>query len=146
MMNSIKSIDSNRNEFWKNEIGQFHRLDGPAIIRKDGTQYWCINDKCHRIDGPAIIWVDGTQAWYIDNKCHRLDGPAIINADGARSWYVNGKIHRLDGPAVIRKNGSQEWWIHDINITNEVNKWMKCNNISYPFDEEIQTLFKLRFL
>jgi hypothetical protein len=98
--NSIKLIDSNGNEFWKNEINQFHRLDGPAYIKKDGSQY----------------------------------------------WYVNGKYHRLDGPAYIGRDGSQYWYINDNNITKEVIKWMKCNNISYPFNEETQALFKLRFL
>jgi hypothetical protein len=100
MIDSTKSINQYGDKIWKNEIGEYHRLDGPAIIRKNGSQYWYINDKSHRLDGPAYIGADGTQ----------------------------------------------EWWIHDVNITNEVNKWMKCNNVSYPFDEEIQALFKLRFL
>jgi hypothetical protein len=100
MTDSIKSIDKYGDKIWKNEIGQFHRLDGPAYIGADGSQYWCIN----------------------------------------------GEFHRLDGPAYIGADGSQEWWIHDVNITNEINKWMKCNNVSYPFDEETQALFKLRFL
>jgi hypothetical protein len=99
MMNSIKSIDKHGNKIWRNEIGQFHRFDGPAVIYTDGSQFWYFNGKCHRLDGPAWIGIDGSQQWYIDNK----------------------------------------------NITKEVEEWLKCNDISYPFDEETQTLFKLRF-
>jgi hypothetical protein len=123
MNDSIKSIDRYGNKIWKNEIDQYHRLDGPACIWADGTQYWYINGERHRLDGPACIWADGTQAWFVNGKYHRLDGPAIIWVDGTQYWYVN-----------------------DNNITKEVEEWMKCNNISYPFDEETQTLFKLRFL
>jgi len=40
---------------------------GPAIIYKDGTKYYCIEDKYHRIDGPAIIYKDGTEEYWINN-------------------------------------------------------------------------------
>jgi hypothetical protein len=100
MNNLIKSIDKYGDKFWKNEIGQFHRLDGPAYIGADGSQ-----------------------VWFVNGKCHRLDGPAYIGADGTQQWFVNGN-----------------------NITDEIEERMKCNNVSYPFDEEIQTLFKLIFL
>jgi hypothetical protein len=120
---SIESIDKYGNKIWKNEQGQLHRLDGPAVIRTDGTQEWYVNGKIHRIDGPAIIRKNGSQYWYINDKCHRIDGPAYIG-----------------------KDGTQEWWIHDINITDEVNKWMKCNDVSYPFNEIALMQFKLRFL
>jgi hypothetical protein len=32
----------NRTE-WRNEHGQIHRLDGPAIIWMDDLQYWWVN-------------------------------------------------------------------------------------------------------
>jgi hypothetical protein len=123
MMNSTKSINSVGTEIWRNEIGRYHRLDGPAIIAKDGTQYWYFNDKRHRLDGPAYIGKDGTQ-----------------------EWFVNGERHRLDGPAFIEADGTQDWWVHDINITDEVNCWIKENNFTWPFNEGTLMQFKLRFL
>jgi hypothetical protein len=112
---------SSGNEFWRNEAGEYHRLDGPAIISADA------------------------HFWYIEGKLHRLDGPAI-KSNRLEEWYVNGKRHRFSGPAIIQSDGRRDWWVHDINITNEVNKWMKENNITWPFDENALMQFKLRFL
>ena len=30
---------------YKNELGQRHRLDGPAVERADGSKIWCQNDR-----------------------------------------------------------------------------------------------------
>lgn len=49
----------------------------------------------HRVDGPAIEWDSGTVEWYLDDRLHRVDGPAIIRADGSQEWWVNGQ--RLTG-------------------------------------------------
>ncbi len=46
----------------------------------------------HRTDGPAVEHVDGFQAWYLNNKRHRVDGPAFVYTDGSRAWYLNGKF------------------------------------------------------
>jgi hypothetical protein len=85
-----------------------------------------------------------------DGRYHRIGGPARIWPGGKygvlEEWYVNGKLHRIDGPAVIGADGSQVWWIIGNEITDEVNKWMKYNNISYPFDENTLMQFKLIFL
>ena len=34
---------------WRNDRGQVHREDGPALIYPDGEQYWCINGEFHRV-------------------------------------------------------------------------------------------------
>ena len=75
---------------------RLHRLDGPAVIRADGTQIWYLNGQCHREDGPAFIEADGSQSWYRNNKRHREDGPAVIWPDGSQFWYINGKIYDFD--------------------------------------------------
>lgn len=77
----------------RNESGQLHREDGPAIERKDGYQSWWINGMLHRIDGPAIIWPNGTRLWYQNNCLHRTDGPAIEYRWGG-TWYIDG--HRIE--------------------------------------------------
>jgi hypothetical protein len=122
---------------------QLHRLDGPAVIRADGHQEWWQNDQLHRLDGPAVIGTDGYQAWYQNHQLHRLDGPAVIAADGIRRWYQNHQLHRLDGPAVIWPDGSQEWHINGIDLTNEINKWMQDNHITWPWDSATQLQFVL---
>ena len=33
-----------------------------------GTKRWMSNRKRHRLDGPAIIRSDGTEIWFIDGK------------------------------------------------------------------------------
>jgi hypothetical protein len=53
---------------YKNEQGQLHRTDGPAIEYKDGTKEWFINGKRHREDGPAVEYYTGTKFWYLNGK------------------------------------------------------------------------------
>ena len=76
---------------WRNEAGQLHRIDGPAVEHSDGTKAWYVNGQRHRIDGPAVEYNSGTKYWYVNGQLHRIDGPAIEWSDGTKSWYVNGK-------------------------------------------------------
>jgi hypothetical protein len=46
----------------------------------------------HRVDGPAVEGAAGYQAWYLNGKLHRVDGPAFVYTDGSRAWYLNGKF------------------------------------------------------
>jgi hypothetical protein len=39
-MKSYHHIFSNGEEHWVNDIGLYHREDGPAFISTFGTQYW----------------------------------------------------------------------------------------------------------
>ena len=44
---------------------QPHNYGGPAIIDKNGIQYWFKEGNPHRDeDQPAIIYTNGNQAWY----------------------------------------------------------------------------------
>jgi hypothetical protein len=45
----------------------------------------------HRTDGPAVVLADGYQAWYFNGKRHRIGGPAVVYTDGSRDWWVNGE-------------------------------------------------------
>ena len=56
--------------FYKNENGDFHREDGPAIICSDGRKYWYKNGKFHREDGPAEIWPNGTKMWWLNGEIY----------------------------------------------------------------------------
>lgn len=59
-------------------------------IDPQGNIAWYDRGAWHREDGPAIIRRDGTTCWYLNGVCHREDGPARIIYDGARSWYYKG--------------------------------------------------------
>jgi len=52
-------IDSQGTKIWRNSEGQRHRLDGPAVIYANGSEFYYQNGKRHRLDGPAAIWEDG---------------------------------------------------------------------------------------
>ena len=76
---------------YRNEQGQLHRLDGPAVEWADGGKRWYVDGKPHRIDGPAVEWSGGHKSWYVYGKRHRTDGPTLEWDDGHKSWYVDGK-------------------------------------------------------
>jgi hypothetical protein len=61
----------------RNEKGELHRTDGPAVERPNGYREWWVEGKPHRVDGPAIEYADGTRAWFVNDKRHRVDGPAV---------------------------------------------------------------------
>ncbi len=111
-------IESNGSQWWFRH-GQLHRDDGPAMIHSVGRLEWCQYGECHRDGGPARIYVDGTREWYQHGKLHRDDGPAVIYADGVKEWYQHGDLHRDDGPARIWPDGSQQWYWHDEEVTEE---------------------------
>ena len=39
---------------WTDLEGNYHRINKPALIYSDGTEYWYNHGKLHREDGPAI--------------------------------------------------------------------------------------------
>ena len=38
-------IDSEGNKRWYNDVGQYHRLDGPAVELANGSKEWWLNGK-----------------------------------------------------------------------------------------------------
>lgn len=77
---------------WYNEIGELHRIDGPAKIDLAGTEFWFNCGILHRIDGPAVIFKNGTKMWYVDGVQHRAGAPAVENSDGTGAWYWKGVL------------------------------------------------------
>ena len=88
-------LHNDKGSYYQNDIGQFHREDGPAIMDADGYRAWYIHGVNHREDGPAVIWKDESYTWYYKGLRHRLDGPAIhyINAMGesVNRYFYHGK-------------------------------------------------------
>jgi hypothetical protein len=54
------------------------------------------NGILHRVDGPAIISRDGLKVWYLDGKLHNINGPAIETDDGYQKWYQNGQLNKVE--------------------------------------------------
>ena len=72
-------IDSEGNKRWYNDVGQYHRLDGPAVE-----------------------WWNGRKAWWSHGKLHREDGPAVEHVDGSKFWYLNGKRYTEEEFALLQ--------------------------------------------
>ena len=95
-------IDSEGNKRWYNDVGQYHRLDGPAVELADGDKVWYLNGKLHREDGPADEWWNGHKAWWLNGKLHREDGPAIEDANGTNEWWLNDKQYTEEEFALLQ--------------------------------------------
>jgi len=86
---STLTIGTTGIKLWKNKKREYHRLDGPAIIYKNGSEEWWENGKLHRLYGPAIDYADGRKEWWENGKLHREDGPAILYTNGEKAWAIN---------------------------------------------------------
>jgi hypothetical protein len=60
-------------EFWEDDEGRMHNVEGPAIVYPDGRTSWWIHGKRHRLDGPAMEWAVSldpdasyTDEWHIN--------------------------------------------------------------------------------
>lgn len=76
---------------YKNEKGQFHREDGPAVEYAGGDKQWWVDGQLNRTDGPAVENSNGCKEWWVKGRLHRTDGPAIEFANGRKSWYIEGE-------------------------------------------------------
>jgi len=128
--------------------GDLHRDgDNPAMIYGDGTLEWYKNGLRHRDgDKPTMIDADGTLKWWKNGDWHRDDDkPAVIGADNTLGWLKYGLRHRVNGPAIIHSDNKHEYWINGVEITKEVNSWLKTRKYKYPFTPEQQAEFQLTF-
>jgi hypothetical protein len=67
-MDSIKTVTQWGIIRYKNEKGQFHRIDGPAYEDINGYKAWIINGIYHREDGPAYEEPNGEGFYYLNDK------------------------------------------------------------------------------
>lgn len=92
-MNPLVTRTNSGVRYFKDDTDQeYHRLDGPAALRKcNGHIYWCwhLNDKPHRDDKPACLEMGGLN-WYRHGELHRTDGPATIEHNGKVVYAING--------------------------------------------------------
>jgi hypothetical protein len=67
-MTSTMTINQDGTKIWCNQEGQWHRTDGPAVERADGTKVWWVNGQLHRTLGPAYEGANGTKVWWVDGQ------------------------------------------------------------------------------
>lgn len=67
-MISKMTIDEWGTKRWKNEKGELHCEDGPAIKGLNGYKAYYIEGLRHRIDGPSREWPYGDKDWWIRGK------------------------------------------------------------------------------
>lgn len=65
-MKSIRHVKGDGTIVWSNEIGQFHREDGPAVEYYNGSKLWYVNGRPHRVDGPAVMWACFPSEWWVN--------------------------------------------------------------------------------
>ena len=53
------------------------------VYRNDKGQY-------HNINAPALIWNDGSEWYYENGQLHNLHGPAIVDKFGNKGYFING--------------------------------------------------------
>ena len=83
------NVNERGTTIYRNHLGQFHRVHGPAVIATRG-QWWYRNGLLHRDHGPAVILDSGRNAWFRNGARHRSDGPAIEYTDGGEcEWWLN---------------------------------------------------------
>jgi hypothetical protein len=88
MSESVLTINSFGDKYWRNENGELHRLDGPAIVWSGGSKFWYINGEYHRLDGPAIERVDGSKEWWVEGKKYSEDSTMVQLIKAKRKRYV----------------------------------------------------------
>ena len=107
MKNTYKVEVESGTTKWFNEVGQYHRIEGPAVEYADGNKSWYLNGKQHREGGPAFEWADGRKSWFLNGELHREGGPAIEYANGRKWWFLNGKQYtEAQHNAEMQKRGS----------------------------------------
>jgi hypothetical protein len=67
-MTSTMTIDQDGTKRWRNQKGQLHRTDGPAIEHVSGHKEWWRNGQWHRTDGPAYEGANGDKEWWVDDQ------------------------------------------------------------------------------
>ena len=62
------TVDKHGTRIYRNSLGQYHRIHGPALEYADGSKSWYLNGLRHREDGPAIEWGNGRKSWWLNGK------------------------------------------------------------------------------
>lgn len=61
-------VDGHGTTLYRNQLGQIHRVHGPALIYIEGTRVWAQHGRYHRTDGPAIEWANWRAEWFLHGR------------------------------------------------------------------------------
>ena len=86
----VRTIDQTGTTNYRDSKGYYHRLDGPAVIYKNGDESWYQYGKLHRDGGPAMTSENGGKTWFQYGLKHREDGPAVEDKSGWTAYYLKG--------------------------------------------------------
>lgn len=53
------------------EITRHERDPDIPVVFPDGSKQWYLSNKLHRLDGPAIVKVDGTEEWWYNGSLQK---------------------------------------------------------------------------
>ncbi len=90
MTDSIMTTDAKGNKIWKNEKGELHRTDGPAVEKVDGTKEWWVNGLRHRTDGPAIEWSNGIREYWVNGELQQTESSDSEWVKGFKEGFLEG--------------------------------------------------------
>lgn len=142
--NRIKIYHSSIKTAWSlNDV--LHRDDGPAVIFNTGREEWYQHGKLHRNNGPAVIdkrVPNNFQIYYQNGICHRDDGPAVISFT-QKIYFVKGRLYAYHPYGYQGKPRLRFWVFNGEDKSEEVEEWLKENNIKYTFSENDLILFNL---
>ena len=66
---------------------------GTCKVTSTEDVFYMKDGKRHNEAAPAIICKNGTKIWYLNDLQHREDGPAVEYANGECSWFYKGKYY-----------------------------------------------------
>lgn len=76
---------------------RLHRTDGPALIRSDGGELWCLCGEIHRTDGPA--WITPSEClWFLESTelsfedwCSKLNKSPVEITELVLKYDIQGR-------------------------------------------------------
>lgn len=139
---SVMVENYRRSVFYKTDLTCYHRVNGPAIIWKDGTKEWWVEGKRHRIDGPAIIHSGREEEWWIDNMYYEFFNLKDLITKSIFLGKEKGK-YNLDWLRFLTETGIKEFpLVAAINILNKIERLTFVDFKQYFMMKEFQEKIK----
>jgi hypothetical protein len=108
---AIVHIEGNFYE-WYNQGSRERYNKKPAVIIRNRSFDWYINDKLQSVDGePCSIIIGDSHPWNLiwahEGRIHNNKGPAVLSTRGMIEFFLNGTKYNFKS------------WLGSVNITEE---------------------------
>lgn len=77
------------------EFGKLTTEEQNGAFKFENVTKYYHNGEYHRLDGPAVLYNTGRFYWFKYGKLHRLDGPAMNHRDKPY-FYIDGKEYQFE--------------------------------------------------